>query len=49
MVLDLKVELEKAKVAARTAEEVAEATRQASYNLGVEETEIQLVEELTKV
>ena len=31
------------------AEEVAKASRQKFYNLGVEETEIQLAEELTKV
>ena len=31
------------------AEEVAEASRQASYNLGVEETKIWLVEELAEV
>ena len=31
------------------AEEAAKASRQKFYNLGVEETEIQLAEELTKV
>jgi len=41
--------LEKAKATARTTEEAAEASRQASYNLGVEETEIQLAEELAEV
>ena len=49
LVLDLKVELEKAKATSRAAKEAAEAWRQASYNLGVEETEIQLAEELTEV
>ena len=49
LVLDLKVELEKAKAAAWMAEEAAKASRQKFYNLGVEETEIQLAEELTEV
>nr|POE69127.1 hypothetical protein CFP56_70696 [Quercus suber] len=49
LVLDLKAELEEAKAAARAAEEVAEASRQAFYNLGVEETKIRLAEELAEV
>ena len=49
LVLDLKVDLEKAKAIARTAEEAAKASREASYNLEVEEIEIQLAEELTEV
>ena len=47
--MDLKAELDKAKAAARTAEKVAKALRQASYNLGVEETETRLAEELVEV
>ena len=35
--MDLKAELEKARATARVAKEVAEASRQASYNLEVEE------------
>jgi len=46
-VADLKAELRKAKEAARTAKEVAKA--QASYDLGVQETEVHLVEELVEV
>ena len=49
LVLDLKADLEKAKATARTAEEVVEASRQASYNLNVKETEIRLAEELAEV
>ena len=49
LILDLKAELEKAKAAAWTAEEVDEASRQASYNIGVEETEIWLAEELAEI
>jgi len=41
--------VEKAKAAARAAEEAAEASRQASYNLGVEETEIRLAKELVEI
>ena len=49
LVLDLKTDLEKAKAIARTAEEAAKASREASYNLEVEEIEIQLAEELAEV
>ena len=49
LVLDLKADLEKAKAIARTAEEAAKASREASYNLEVEEIEIQLAEELAEV
>lgn len=48
-VADLKVELEKAKKAARIAKEAAEAKEQKSYNLKVQETEVFLAEELAKV
>ena len=47
--MDLKAKLEKAKAVTQTAKEDAEASRQASYNLRVEETEVQLTEELVKV
>lgn len=46
---DLKVELKKAKGAAHAAKEVAEASTQAAYNRGVDETEIRLADELAKV
>ena len=49
LVLDLKVELQKAKEAALLAKEAAEAEKQASYLLGVEETQIRLAEELSEV
>ena len=49
MVLKLKADLEKAKVVTRTIEEDVEASSQAFYNLGVEETEIRLAEELAEV
>ncbi|XP_065617172.1 uncharacterized protein LOC136062252 [Quercus suber] len=48
LVSDLKADLEKAKAIARTAEEAAEASRQTSYNLEVEEIEIQSAEELAE-
>ena len=38
LVLELRAELQKAKKAAQLAKKVAEAEKQASYNLGVEET-----------
>ena len=38
LVLELRAELQKAKKAAQLANKVAEAEKQASYNLGVEET-----------
>ena len=49
LVLDLKAKLKKAKTASLQAEEATKASRQASYNLGVEETEIRLAEELPEV
>ena len=49
LVLDLKVELQKAKEVALLAKEAAEAEKQASYLLGVEETQIRLAEELSEV
>ena len=49
LVLDLKVELQKAKEAAQLAKEAAEAEKQASCLLGVEEMQIRLVEELLEV
>ena len=49
LVLNLKADLKKAKAIARTAEEAAKASREASYNLEVEEIEIQLAEELAEV
>ena len=47
--MDLKADLEKTKTAAWMAKEAAEASRQASYNLEVEESKIRLIEELAKV
>ena len=49
MVIDLKVELQKAKKEAQLAREAAEAEKKASYQLGVEETEIRLAKELSEV
>ena len=56
LVIDLKVELQKAKEAAQLAKEaaqlaneIAKAEKQASSLLGVEETQIRLVEELSEV
>ena len=49
MVIDLKVKLQKAKEAAKLAKEAAEAEKQASYLLDVEEKQIMLVEELSEV
>lgn len=48
-VLEPKAELKQAKAAARVVEEVAEATKQASYDLGVQETEVYLAKELVEV
>ena len=47
--MDLKAELRKTREAAQLAEEVAEAKKKASYQLGVEETDIRLTEELSVV
>ena len=49
MVLDLKVELEKAKAAARTAEEATRALRLTSYEQRVQEIEVRLADELAEV
>ena len=49
LVLELKADLQKAKEAARTAKEAAEASEQASYDRGVQETEIRLANELVEV
>ena len=48
-VLELNVDLEKAKAPARMAEEVVKASRLASYKQGVQETKVQLVDELAEV
>ena len=47
--LELKAELQKAKEAAQLTKEAIEAEKQASYTLGVEETQARLIEELTEV
>ena len=49
MVIDLQVELQKAKEEVQLAREAAKAEKKASYQLGVEETEIRLAEELSEV
>ena len=49
MVVDLQVELQKAKEEVQLAKEAAEAEKKASYQLDVEETEIRLAEELLEV
>ena len=49
LVLELKVELQKAKKAVQLAKEVVEAEKQAFYTLGVEETQARLTEELAEV
>ena len=48
-VLDLKAALQKAKEETQLAKEVAEAEKRAAYQLGVEETQVRLVEELSEV
>lgn len=48
-VLELSADLEKAKVATRMVEKVAEVSKQASYELGVQETEVRLTNELAEV
>ena len=47
--LDLRAELQQAKEANQLAREVAEAEKQASYTLGVEETQARFTEELAEV
>ena len=49
LVADLKVELQKAKEATKLAKEAAEAEKQASYLLGIDETQIRLADELSEV
>ena len=49
LVSELKAELQRAKKATRTTKEAAEALEQASYDRGVQETEIRLAKELAKV
>ena len=49
MVVDLQAKLQKAKKEVQLAKEAAEAEKKASYQLDVEETEIRLVEKLSKV
>ena len=49
LVMDLKVDLQKAKEAAQLAKEAAKAKKQASCLLDVEETQAKLTEELVKV
>ena len=49
MVLDFKVELQKDKEAAWVGKEVSEAVEMASYECGVQETEIRLADELAEV
>ena len=47
--LELKANLQKAKKAAQLAKEAVEAKKQASYALGVEETQAKLIKELAEV
>ena len=49
LVLDLKVELQKTKEEAQLVREVAEAEKRASYQLGMEEMQVRLTEELLEV
>ena len=49
LVIDLKVELQKAKEEAQLAREAVETEKKASYLLGVEEMQIRLAKELSKV
>ena len=49
MVIDLQVELQKAKEEIQLAKEAAKAEKKTSYQLGVEETEIRLAEEILEV
>ena len=47
--VELKADLEKAKEATQLAKEAAEAKKQASYLLGIEEAQARLTEELAEV
>ena len=49
LVMELKADLQKAKEAAHLAKKATEAEKQASYLLGVEETQVKLTEELAEV
>ena len=49
LVLELKADLQKARKVAQLAKEAAEAKKQASYALGVEETQAKLIKELAEV
>ena len=49
LVIDLKVELQKAKEEAQLAREAAEAKKKASYQLSMKETQVRLTEELLEV
>ena len=49
LVLDLKAKLQKTKEAVQLTKEIAEAEKQVSYLLDVEETQIRLAEELFEV
>ena len=49
LVIDLKVELYKAKEETQLDREAAEVEKKASYQLGVEETKVRLVEEVSEV
>ena len=46
---ELREELKKAREAIQLVKEAAEAEKQAAYTLGVEETQVRLIEELTTV
>ena len=48
-VLDLKATLQKAKEETQLAKEAAEAEKRAAFQLGMEETQVRLTEELSKV
>ena len=48
-VLDLKVMFQKAKEEVQLAKEAAEAEKRVTYQLGMEETEVRLIEELSEV
>ena len=49
LVIDLRVELQKAKEEAQLARKVVEVEKKASYQLGVEETQVRLAKELSGV
>ena len=49
MVIDLQAKFQKAKEEVQLAKEAVEAEKKASYQLGVEGTEIRLAEELLEV